>query len=373
MSLSYWEQNTWFNNIDFCIIGSGIVGLNCAVALRKDHPNAKILVLEKGQLPQGASSKNAGFACFGSMSELLSDLSHHSESEIAQLVQQRYEGLQLLRQNLGDKAIDYKRYGGYEIFLNKNEALFQKCLQHVKDINALLYPLFQADVFQIKEQRFGFKNSLSQMIVNPYEAQIDTGLMMRSLLQKAQSNGILVLNVANVISFSTDQNAVHIALADTSFKTKQLFIATNAFAQELLEVDVKPYRNQVIITEPIRDLSINGTFHLDQGYYYFRNIHNRILLGGGRHLDPERESTTDFGLTDTIQHQLENLLHEVILPDQPVNIAHRWSGILASGSQKKPIVKSIDDRVHCAVRLGGMGVAIGSDVGRRLADLSNIS
>ena len=370
MNLSYWEQNTWFNNIDFCIIGSGIVGLNCALTLRKNYPNAKILVLEKGQLPQGASTKNAGFACFGSISELLSDLSHHSETEIVELVQQRYDGLQLLRQNLGDKTIDYKQYGGYEIFLNKNEALFQNCLQHLRDINALLHPLFQADVFQIKEQRFGFKNSLSQMIVNPFEAQIDTGMMMRSLLQKAQSKGILILNATDVISFSADHNAVHIDLADTSFKTKELFIATNAFAKDLLAVDVKPYRNQVIITEPITDLSLSGTFHLDQGYYYFRNIHNRILLGGGRHLDPERESTADLGLTDTIQHQLENLLHEVILPDQPVPIAHRWSGILASGSQKKPIVKSIDDRVHCAVRLGGMGVAIGSNIGRKLADLA---
>ena len=68
MNLSYWELKTWFTNIDFAIVGSGIVGLNCALALRKKFPESKILILEKGILHQGASKKNAGFACFGSLS-----------------------------------------------------------------------------------------------------------------------------------------------------------------------------------------------------------------------------------------------------------------------------------------------------------------
>jgi glycine/D-amino acid oxidase-like deaminating enzyme len=74
MTLSYWEYKTWFSNIDFTIVGSGIVGLNCALSLSRRFPKAKILILEKGILPQGASTKNAGFACFGSISEVLSDL-----------------------------------------------------------------------------------------------------------------------------------------------------------------------------------------------------------------------------------------------------------------------------------------------------------
>jgi glycine/D-amino acid oxidase-like deaminating enzyme len=108
MNLSYWELKSWFTNVDFTIIGSGIVGLNCALQLRARFPKAKILILEKGMLPQGASTKNAGFACFGSLSELIDDLQHHSEEEVLQLVKQRIEGLQLLRDTLGDNHIDYR-------------------------------------------------------------------------------------------------------------------------------------------------------------------------------------------------------------------------------------------------------------------------
>ena len=59
MNLSYWEQKEWLQNIDFTIVGSGIVGLSTAVFLKKRFPKSKILVLEKGILPQGASTKNA--------------------------------------------------------------------------------------------------------------------------------------------------------------------------------------------------------------------------------------------------------------------------------------------------------------------------
>ena len=371
MQLSYWEKKTWFENIDHCIIGSGIVGLNCALALRKQFPEAKILVLEKGMLPQGASTKNAGFACFGSISELLSDLKNHSADEVKELVEQRNQGLQLMRQNLGDQAIRLQKNGGYELFLSQDQELFEDCKSHLSEINEWLYPIFDADVFHIRKQEFGFKNCLPEMILNPFEGQIDTGKMMQNLLKKVQAEGVLILNATDVISFSADQSNVKIKLKDFEFTASQLFIATNAFAQQLLDVQLTPARNQVIITEPIHNLSIKGSFHLDRGYYYFRNIDDRILLGGGRHLDEERETTTELGLTNTIQHQLDKLLDEVILPDQHVEIDQRWSGILATGSQKRPIIKSIDKNVYCAVRLGGMGVAIGSEVGRKLASLSH--
>ena len=117
MNYSYWELKEWFTNIDFTIVGSGIVGLNCALGLKKKHPKAKILILEKGMLPQGASTKNAGFACFGSLSELIDDLNSHTEEDVFNLVDKRWKGLQLLRKNLGDSNIDFQQNKGLELVL----------------------------------------------------------------------------------------------------------------------------------------------------------------------------------------------------------------------------------------------------------------
>jgi glycine/D-amino acid oxidase-like deaminating enzyme len=371
MDFSYWELKNWFTSIDYTIVGSGIVGLDCALALRERFPESKILVLEKGILPQGASTKNAGFACFGSISEILEDLKSHSEEEVVQLILKRWQGLQLLRKNLGDTAIDFKPIGGYELFLKNDDSSYNECLQKLPFINEILKPIFRNDVFAKEVDRFDFKSIQEYLIFNPYEAQIDTGKMMNALLQKAIANDIKILNQVEVSGFQEKGSGVEIAIGDFSFSSKKILFATNGFAGQLTNNQVKPARAQVLITEPIPNLDIKGTFHLDKGYYYFRNIDDRILIGGGRNLDFEGETTTVLGQTELIQNRLEELLKEVILPNTDFKIEHRWSGIMGLGASKRPIVEQLSENVYCGVRLGGMGVAIGSLIGQELADLVN--
>ena len=137
----------------------------------------------------------------------------------------------------------------------------------------------------------------------------------------------------------------------------------------MINENVQPARAQVIITKPINNLKIKGSFHLQEGYYYFRNIDYRILIGGGRNLDFSNEKTMNFGQTDLIQNKLEEILKTIILPTTSFEIDQRWSGIMGVGDKKKPIVKQISNHVFCGIRLGGMGIAIGSLVGRELAAL----
>ncbi|PQV49529.1 glycine/D-amino acid oxidase-like deaminating enzyme [Jejuia pallidilutea] len=370
MQLSYWEIKSWLSNIDFCIVGSGIVGLSCALKLRELYPKAKIIILEKGILPQGASTKNAGFACFGSLSEILEDLKSHTEEEVFQLVKKRAEGLKLLRQTLGDKQLNFQQLGGYELFLEKNKALFKTCIARKSVVNKLLKPIFKDDVFSLKDNIFKFKNIESDYIFNQFEGQIDTGAMMDALLKLVQSKGIKILNAVLVEDIIEANNSIRIKTNHFEFSASKLYIATNGFASQLLKEDVKPARAQIVITKPIADLNVKGTFHLDKGYFYFRNVNNRILLGGGRHLDFKGETTTQLGETATIQNALEKLLSTTILPNYTYEIEHRWSGIMGVGNQKQAIVKQVSSNVFCGVRLGGMGVAVGSLIGKELAELT---
>lgn len=370
MNLSYWEYKTWFQDIDFTIVGSGIVGLSTALTLREKFPKSKIAVLERGFLPSGASTKNAGFACFGSLSEILDDFNTHTEEEVLQLIKKRWEGLLLLRKNLGDQAIGYKNHGGYELFFEKDIQTFQDCIAKKNEINTLLKSLFKNEVFTEVKNAFGFQQVHNNLLFNAFEGQIDTGKMMLSLIKKCNSENILILNTTEVSSFSDQTNSVKLRLNNQlEFDTKKLLIATNGFARQLLQETVEPARAQVLITKKIKNLHLKGTFHLDKGYYYFRKIDDRILLGGGRNLDFEGESTSTFGTTELIQNKLQQLLQQVILPNTEVEIEHRWSGIMGVGQQKKPIVKQLSENVYCGVRLGGMGIAIGSSVGNELANL----
>lgn len=369
MNFSFWETQTWFSDIDYCIIGSGITGLNCALDLKKRFPKSKILILERGLLPNGASTKNAGFACFGSLSEILDDLKSHSEKEVVDLVKKRIKGLNLLRQNLGDAKIGYKEYGSYELFTKKDEALYEECVSELSRINLMLKPVFGEKVFSQEKDVFSFRNIQKKLIYNQFEGQLDTGRMMEALLHKVQSAGIKILNNISVEDFSEAGNSVKIKTDRLELSARKLLIATNGFALKLGLEGVKPARAQVLITKPIKDLKIKGTFHLVKGFYYFRNINNRILLGGGRNLDFKAEETTEIAQTKLIQDRLEDLLKTSILPETSFEIDKRWSGIMGVGNQKKPILKQLSENVYCGVRLGGMGVAIGSLVGKELSEL----
>jgi hypothetical protein len=70
----------------------------------------------KGHVTSGASTKNAGFACFGSLSEIIEDLNSHTE-ESSTVNRKNDGGTSLVKtRRLGDLAIDFKPFGGYEFF-----------------------------------------------------------------------------------------------------------------------------------------------------------------------------------------------------------------------------------------------------------------
>lgn len=371
--LSYWERTYGDHFFDILIVGAGIVGLNAALSCRERYPDARIGVLDKGMLSVGASSKNAGFACFGSPSELLDDLKNHTEAEVTALVAKRYQGIQALRAKLRDEQIDFELNGSYEVFQTNQKSEFKACASQLDYLNRLLFPVFEQDVFELKPLNFGMQSVLSEGIFHRLEGQLNPVKMMLGLKQLAQAQKIEIVSNYEVKAFELQGEQVEIKGPKT-LKCSQLLIATNGFSSSLLaehSVDILPARAQVLITKPIKGLSLKGTFHLDKGYYYFRNIDERILLGGGRNCDFQAETTDRLELNSKIQNHLDELLIELFgLSEEDVE--YRWAGIMGTGRQKTPIVTSLNKNIHYGIRLGGMGVALGTELGADLAQCVNL-
>lgn len=370
MNLSLWEKNS-FINYDFIIIGSGILGLSTACEIKETNPSRSVLVLEKGILPSGASTKNAGFACFGSLTEILSDFERIGEDETIELVRKRFEGINLLRKRLGNDKMGFINYGGYELIDDKHLPSVDK----IGFVNDKLRDIFTTDTFEIKNgtiKEFGFNESIvKSMIYSSFESQIDTGKMMSSLLDYAAALGIRIFNGCEVVRFSEKENYVEVINKNysgqdkISFNAKSLIICTNAFSKSLLpEINIKPGRGQVLVTKPIESLMFKGVFHFDEGFYYFRNFDNRIIFGGGRNLDFDREETTEFELNEIILNDLKEKLNTVILPDQKYEIDFCWSGIMGFNDIKKPEIKNISDRIVFALSCNGMGIALSSYIAK---------
>ncbi|MBL7911281.1 MAG: FAD-binding oxidoreductase [Bacteroidia bacterium] len=364
---SYWENKFLFKKYDLIVVGSGIVGLSTAISFKQKNKKASVLILERGILPAGASTKNAGFACFGSVSELLDDLTKMPEETVWKTVEMRWKGLELLRTRLGDKNMGYKDLGGFELF--DKEKKFGSCSEKIDTLNKKIKKtLGLKNCYSIVAPKNLYFKNISGIIKNHYEGQIDTSLMMTNLIGMAHKLGIIILNTTTIHKIKSLKNSVDLLSDLGVFKASKVVVATNGFAKQLLNLpDVQPARAQVLITKPIKNLKIKGTFHYQEGYYYFRNIDNRILFGGGRNLDFKGETTTELELNNKIQKHLDKLLKEMILPETAFEIDQRWSGIMGVGSEKKPIIKLVQPNVLAAVRMGGMGIAIGSLVGEQAA------
>ncbi|NNF35711.1 MAG: FAD-binding oxidoreductase [Saprospiraceae bacterium] len=369
MHLSYWEKQELSYPNQIAIVGSGIVGITTAIYIKRNNPDIPVIVVERGQLPLGASTKNAGFSCFGSVSEVLDDLGHMSEDEVIKLIRNRYNGLQRLLSLVSTDEIEYFNNGGYEIFTQDQSELFQSCTEQINYCSDLVSEATgNKNAYQLINTPYGL-NTKERSIYNPFEGQLNPMKLMKALITIAMESGVMILNGINVHKIDGHKKEL-LCNNDVKVPYKKLVICTNGFAKNLFnELDLKTVRNQVLMTEPIEGLQLKGCYHYNKGYVYFRDYHGRILLGGGRDIALEEETTDEFGLTDKIQNFLKSFLYEIIGINKNIKIDHWWSGILGVGSSKSTIIKEYREDHFIGVRMGGMGVALGSEVGYKLASM----
>lgn len=372
-NISYWERKSFVDEIDYVIVGAGIVGYSCALHLRKRFPQSKIVIIERGVLPAGASTKNAGFACFGSATEIYDDLQNFDEGTVWDTVAMRWEGLHYLRSLVGDENLKLELRGSWDLTTPDQAELFTAVSGHLSYFNQKIKEITGIDnVYSVDNdtnRKFGFEG-ISGSFQNRLEGQIDTASMNSRFLELIYANGIKVLNGVTINSIHSSDNEVVLSSDFGEFKCSKTFVCTNGFAAQFFpDLDLNPARAQVLVTKPLKNLPFEGTFHFDRGYYYFRNIDGRVLLGGGRNLDFEGETTTEIATTPFIIGRLEKLLKEIILPGTEFEIEHTWAGIMGVGNTKRPIIQEIEPNILCGVRMGGMGVAIGSLVGKELSEM----
>jgi len=370
--LSIWEKESFYAAQDVVIVGSGFTGLWSALHLKLLHPHYKITILERGLIPTGASTRNAGFSCFGSPSELIADAKEMGEDNMWQLVSMRYNGLMEIRRFFKDEEIDYDPCGGYECYTTNSEN-WKECGNKLGWLNDGLKVITgRENVFSIASEKlteFGF-TGFGHMISNKLEGALHPGKLVQALLKKVQGLGVQVLTGAQVLGYKEQQHRVEIITHQVAISSRFLLLCTNAFTSDLVpSIDIIPNRGQVLVTAPIKELRFKGTFHFDRGYYYFRNLGDRLLIGGARNMGLIEENTQLMETTPFIQAELEKFIKHYLLPTTDFSITDRWSGIMAMGKEKLPIVKAVSENVFCCVRMSGMGVALAPIVAKKVARL----
>lgn len=374
--ISIWEKEAFYKPVDILIVGSGLVGLWTAYELKKRQPALSVRIIDKGDIPTGASTRNAGFACFGSVTELLSDKEQTSEALMLEVVENRYKGIQKTRNLLGDGQIGFEACGGYEA-INKSYNNYTDLAENIAGLNNSLQQITGLpETFTINNnalQKLGL-SGFDSLAYSPLEGALHSGKLVKRLTELVQQMGVTISMNKPLLQWEKQTTNITVTTPHETIQCGQLIFATNGFTQTLLpDADVVPGRGQVLVTKPIPGLKLYGTFHYDEGFYYWRHLGNRVLLGGGRNQAFEAEETCDLETTNTIQEHLLSFLNNHILHGYDITntsdlIEHRWAGIMAFTKNKLPQVNTVADNVFTVIACNGMGVALSSIIAEQVAE-----
>jgi len=358
---SLWEQESFLKTYDLVVVGAGIVGLSTSLFYKRRYPKARIAVLERGFLPKGASTRNAGFACVGSISEHVADMEKDSEENIKKRIARRFNGLELLKKTLGEDNIGYEHTGGYELFTSRKK--FEQSVAEIDRFNGWMRELINEEEIYSTDELEGYP-----VIYNRLEGALHPGRMMQRLAQKVGEMGIEI-KWNSTVEHVTKEGFVDITDGPQLQAGKVLFAANGFVSQLLPDIDIKPARGFVLVTNELDNLPWRGIFHHDRGYIYFRNVGNRLLIGGARNLDVSQEETDQFGTNEKIRSYLIRFVSDVLKLPSGWQIDKEWSGIMGFSPTKTPIIQQLDGHRYLAAGLSGMGIAIGMDVAKKTVNL----
>lgn len=207
-------------------------------------------------------------------------------------------------------------------------------------------------------------------LFHPPDGALDQGAWVRRLAALAHEAGAAIAEETRAL-----------ALAGTSVETDRgrvdadaVVVGTDGYGGGLvpeLDAAITPARGQVVATEPLPNRVLECPVYSRWGYDYVQQrADGRIVAGGRRDTDLEREATRTEETTDTVQDALGQLLRELLTDVPP--ITHRWAGIMGFTEDYLPLVGELPERPGVWVSAGYsghgnvMGFACGEAVARAL-------
>lgn len=359
-------------NVDMIIVGAGFTGLRVATKLKEENPHWGVTILEALEHGAAASSRNAGFACFGSPGELMSDINEMGINAAADLLSQRFQGIEALKSDMITHGLSISAEGGTEVFDIRDRASYDGIASRWDTLQELWERAgLPADLWESKRLD-GLPGTLfhSGFRTN-YEFGIDPQEVYASLERRAIEKGVVIRRGVNVGEIESSSIGIHVTTSAGTWKCDQLALCTNSGNTAFTWKDIYPGRGQIVVTQRLSDMPFEGNYHVDRGYYYFRSLGDRLLLGGGRHLFMENEKTRELKTSEEVLNHLKNYLDEILLPQTEVGIEYAWSGTMAfhEAGGKMPLIDSPERGVYRCVGFGGMGVALSNSAAMKLSSM----
>ena len=378
MTVSIWQDKKISENcpereFDIIIIGGGIAGLSCAYWLLKEDQDLQIALVEKNEIGDGATGRNAGFITCGSVEHFNRLIAKHGESEALEIWKFSETNLALLKEEIiRDKVaeLDFEHKGsfslasGHEEFkeLKKSFELMQKLGIHVEILE-------QSDI----KNRLG-----AEHFVGGIKYCNDASIHPMKLLNEIKRRCLLdprfhLLENHEVYALETSGDQKRVRTKKGELKAPIVVMATNGYSPLIhpyFKDKIFPTRGQILATSPVEPF-MEGPCYANFVLDYFRQLPSgEMVIGGFRQLQKDAEIGYSDETSDTIQEALEDFLRRHIPNVSQAKITHRWTGIMGFSVDGQPMVGAIpgDEQIFFVGGFTAHGLGLAFHSGKCLAD-----
>lgn len=371
MSVSYWQDTVGLAldlEADVTIIGAGLAGLSTAYWLSKKEPELRIIVVDKGTIGHGASGRNAGFITCGSTEHFSRMTSAYGAEKAEQIWKFTEYNHRLMLEEFGKQKLtdlcEYRNLGSWTLAATPHETTVTKetvAALQAKGVNVE----WRDEVFPGTEGFYGGAFYADDGEIHPtkylWKLAIETG------------NNVRVMENAEVFNIDEKAGSLVVRTNKKRIKTESIVLCTNAWSEQLFpwfKDKVSPTRGQIIVTEPV-DPFIQPSYCSFVLDYFRQLVDGRVLIGGFRNVDVEKEVGFSDEVNPIIHEKLEGFLNDHFPRLRGKRIDYRWSGVMGFAADGYPLVGSLpeDPRIFYNVGFTAHGLGFTFATGELTSDL----
>ena len=332
---------------DVAIIGGGVAGIATAYALARE--GGSVVVVERGELAEGASGRNAGFVLGGVTENYVAACAKYGPDRAARVFRFTFANRVLFRSAIRTNAIECESTWNGSDQIAGDDAEWSEITDSARQLAA-------------HGVRVRIEPAERKAIYDD-DGEIHPVRFVRGLADAAERLAVRIITHTNVLSCTPSE----VRTPTGTIRAGAVVLCTNAYTSHLAATRVRPVRGQICATAPVATRIFPRPAYAHRGYRYWRQLAaGNVLVGGWRDTAVDDEVGEDDGTSDAIQLQLDAFLHERGI-DAPVT--HRWGGTMGFSHDGLPYLGRAADGIYRCGGFTGHGNGYAMAAGELIAAL----
>ena len=357
------------SQVDVAVIGGGFTGLSAALTLAKQ--GVQVAVLEAETIGWGASSRNGGMTLTGLKLPMQTVIKKYGRALARELFQASLDSVSWVEQVVQDEKIDcgFSR-SGHLLAANK-----PKHFEALRDEVGFMAREFGHKVLLVppSDLRSEIGTDIYHgALVDEASAGLNPAQYVAGLAAACQKAGVNLSPQTRVTTLHRRDGKFTVQTSRGALTAQQVLVATSGYTGKstpALQRRIIPIGSYIIATERLpdelaRELSPKNRMIFDYKHYlnYFRLWDNRMIFGGRAAFFPENE-TTIARSGEILRREMVTVYPQL----KDTRIEYVWGGTLDFAFDMMTHSGQMDG-VHYALGYAGHGVAMGSYLGKTVAE-----